>query len=271
MNNVAIIVSGNEVLSGDVLDTNTNWLCKKVTGIGGRVNRVVIVRDSLDDIAHEIESTLTRNTRVIFTTGGMGPTADDLTLEAVATATNRPLALNTEALAFVTEKYRELANRGSVDDAMITPSRQKMAILPTGAFPLANPVGAAPGVILSMASSSIICLPGVPTELKGIFEGSLQPELQKIFGDSVYLEKLVIVDCKDESVLAPLLKSVADRYPNVYIKSRPKRFGPDVKFRVTLSFAGKTRTEVDEVISKAFNDIEQVLRESNISIISVEG
>ena len=271
MNDVTIIVSGNEVLAGDVLDTNANWLCKKITGLGGQVNRVVIVRDSLNDIAHEIESALASNTRVIFTTGGMGPTADDLTLEAVAKATNRPLVLNAEALSFITEKYRDLANRGAVDDAMITPARQKMATLPTGAFPLANPVGAAPGVILAVIGSNIICLPGVPAELVGIFEGSLQPELQKIFGDGIYLEKLITVDCKDESVLAPLLKLVADRYPNAYIKSRAKRFGPDVKFRVTLSSAGKTRAEVEKVISSAFNDIEQVLREAGISIISVEG
>jgi nicotinamide-nucleotide amidase len=269
MSNAAIIVSGNEVLAGDVLDTNTNWLCKKITGLGGHVGRAVIVRDILNDIVHEIESALAKNTRVIFTTGGMGPTADDLTLEAVAKATNRPLVLNKEALAFVTEKYRELTSKGSVDNAEITPARQKMAILPTGALPLANPVGAAPGVILSLTSSTIICLPGVPTELTGIFEGSLQPELQKIFGDSVYLEKLIIVDCKDESVLAPLLKLVADRHPSVYIKSRAKRFGPDVKFRVTLSFAGKTKVEVDNAISEAFNDVEQTLNEASISIVSV--
>ena len=268
---VEIVVSGNEVLAGDVLDTNSNWLCKKITEIGGRINRIVIVRDIVDDIAQEIKSALSRNTRVIFTTGGMGPTADDLTLEAVAKAASRSLELSSEALAFVAAKYRDLASKGSVDDASITPARQKMAILPSGALPLANPVGAAPGVLLSVDTSTIICLPGVPSELTGIFEGSLQEELQTIFGESVYLEKVNTVDCKDESVLAPLLKLVSDKHHKVYVKSRAKRFGPDVKFRVTLSSAGTTKSEVEQEIEGAFQDLKHVLGISGISISSVEG
>lgn len=268
---VETVAVGNELLIGDTLDTNTNWVCKRITGIGGQVERAVLVRDKLDAIAREVKSALERKTDVIFTMGGMGPTSDDMTLEAIAKATNRPLELNAEALAFVKEKYEELARKGYVDDASMTPSREKMAILPNGAIPLDNPVGAAPAVVLRTESSSIvICLPGVPAELKGIFEGSLQPILKEIFGESIFLEKAAIVNSKDESILAPILKAVSDKNPGVYIKSRPKRFGPDVKIRVTLSIAGSSKEDVEQQIERTLQDLRQALNDAGISIDSTE-
>jgi nicotinamide-nucleotide amidase len=264
---VEIVVSGNEVLAGDVLDSNAHWLCKKVTGLGGRVNRIVVVRDSVDDIAIEIKSAMERESRVIFTTGGMGPTADDVTLEAVAIATNCPLELHAEALAFVKATYEDFARKGFVDHASMSPSRQKMALLPRSAEPLANRVGGAPGVVLTAAHSTIVSLPGVPAELQGIFESSLQPILQTIFGESVYLEKIAMVDCKDESVLAPLLESVSDEHTKVYIKSRAKRFGTDVTFSVTFSAAGNSKGEVEHEIESALQGAEQLLRTAGISIV----
>ena len=83
---VEIIVTGNEVLLGDVLDTNTNWMCKRITAFGGRVERAVIVRDEMDAIVREVRSSLERSVRLIVTIGGMGPTWDDITVAAVAHA-----------------------------------------------------------------------------------------------------------------------------------------------------------------------------------------
>jgi molybdenum cofactor synthesis domain-containing protein len=265
-----IIAVGNELLLGDVLDTNTNWVCKKITGIGGYIERAVLVRDNLTAIVRELHSALDRNTNMIFTIGGMGPTQDDITVEAVAKATDHPLELNTEALAIVKRRYEQFAREGAVDDASITPAREKMAHLPIGATPLDNPVGAAPAVVLHWRNSTIVCLPGVPAELKGIFESSLQPILQQVFGDSTFVEKLVTVNCKDESVLAPVLKTVSDRYPEVYIKSRAKRFGPDVKFRVTLSMAGSSKKAVEQRIDESLQGLRQALSNAGISIDSVE-
>ncbi len=77
---VEILAIGNELLIGQTLDTNTNWIIKKITGMGGKVNRSVILRDDRDAIATEIQSALQRKAEIIFTIGGMGPTADDMTL-----------------------------------------------------------------------------------------------------------------------------------------------------------------------------------------------
>jgi molybdopterin-biosynthesis enzyme MoeA-like protein len=112
---------------------------------------------------------------------------------------------------------------------------------------------------------TILCLPGVPTELKGIFTTSLQPVLQELF-----VERMALVDCGDDSVLAPIIKSVAEGHRSVYVKSRAKRFGPDVKLRVTLSLAGRDKEEVDRILGQALHDLEQALATAGISIASVE-
>lgn len=270
MATVEIVAIGNELLLGSVLDSNTNWLCKTITGVGGTVKRAVIVPDDVDAIVAELQLSLSREVDVIFTTGGLGPTADDLTLAGVAKATQNPLRLHAEALTFVKRTFKELAQKGSVKDAELTPSRQKMAILPDKARALDNLVGAAPGVVLKVNASTIICLPGVPAELKGIFEGSLQPILREIFGDSYYHEKGAVVNCGDESILAPLLKQVSDKHSGVYIKSRASAYGKDSKFRVTISVSGSSKQGVYEQLNKALEDVRQSLRDADISIDSIE-
>ncbi len=263
---VEIIAVGNELLLGDVLDTNTNWLCKRITRLGGQVERAVLVRDELAAIAGEVRSALARETELVITTGGLGPTGDDITLQAVGEATARPLQLHTEALALLSAKYQELAERGYVADARLTESREKMAYLPEGSTPLANPVGAAPAVILKVDRSTLVCLPGVPAELKSIYEVTLQPLLRELFGGSFYQERSVTALCGDESSLAPILRKVAQAHPSVYIKSRATRFGPEVKILITLSSAGDSRIAVDESSSRALEDLITALSEEGIAV-----
>jgi molybdenum cofactor synthesis domain-containing protein len=263
---VAIVTTGNEVLNGDVLDTNSNWLCKRMAGIGGYVESVALTRDDVDAIAREIRAALSRQADLVVTVGGLGPTADDLTLEAVARATDRELAPHPEALAQVTRKYLDLTAAGAVQNATMTPAREKMAFLPQGAKPLLNSVGAAPGVYLNVGSSAVVSLPGVPAEMRGIVEGSLQPILGKLFGHSVFVEKTMIVASGDESLLAPILATVAHQYPDVYIKSHARRFGPDVKFRVTVSQASSSRSKAEQAVSATIQSLGQAFATNGISM-----
>jgi molybdenum cofactor synthesis domain-containing protein len=271
MTTAEIIAAGNELLIGDVPNTNTHWLCKRITGLGGRVTRAVMVGDDLEAIGEEIRGALARRAEVIFTTGGLGPTADDMTLAAVAQATGCPLELNDEAQEMVRHRYQELADQGFVADEALTEARRKMALLPRGARPVFNPVGAAPTAVLEVGGSILISLPGVPAELKGIFEGPLWPTLEALFGEGVFLEKVAIVACQDESALAPILRRVAEAHPAVYIKSRAKRFGPQVRLRVTLSLAGRQRCEVERAIDQALGDLREGLARAGIAIDAVEG
>jgi len=263
---VEIIAIGNELLLGDTLDTNTQWLCRTFTGLGGQVERAVLVRDDRPAIVREIRGALERGTQLLVTSGGLGPTDDDLTLQAVADALERPLVLNERALALVRETYERLAAAGYVTDAQLTESRLKMARLPQGAEPLENPVGAAPGVLLRLDRTTLVSLPGVPAELKAIVTGPLRPILRELFGTGVFREREVIALCRDETVLAPILREVAQRHPEVYIKSRAREFGPDIRFRITLWLSGDDPASADARLEEATRDLREALRRAHVEV-----
>lgn len=264
MVNVEIVTIGNEVLLGMVQDTNSGYLCRVVRGTGGRVRRIAIVRDEIRSIAEEVRASIARQTDLIFTCGGLGPTDDDLTLAAIAEATGRALELNKEARAFIERRYRELAEAGYVASAQLSESRLKMARLPDGGRPVHNPVGAAPALMMQANSTRIISLPGVPAELKAIVEGPLQPLLNEVFGRGSYREREMMVECGDESVLAPALREVAARRKEVYIKSRATHFGRDAVFRISLSASASSPEEADSLIENASEDLIRVFQTAGI-------
>jgi len=267
MVSVEILAIGNELLIGDVLDTNTHWLCRRLTMMGAFVRRAVMVRDDEDAIAAEVQGALGRGTQLLITSGGLGPTDDDRTLSAIAKALRRPLELNEQALAMVAQRYRELHEQGFVDTPEVTPSRRKMAMLPEGATPLFNPVGTAPGVWLTEGESAIVCLPGVPAELKGIFEHSLPPYLERILGKGAYAEQTFEVTCRDESILAPLLKSVADRHPEVYLKSKARVFGTEVRINLLVATTAADKATAEARLRAIVDDLIVALEPHGIVLI----
>lgn len=264
---VEIIAIGNELLLGDVLDTNTHWLCRQFSGRGGRVQRVAIVPDEAGAIAEALEAARRRRPDLIVLTGGLGPTADDQTLSSLAMALGRPLELNERAQAMVQATYAQLAARGLVRDAALTEVRCKMAYLPRGAEPLHNPVGAAPGVLLREGETAVVCLPGVPAELKGIFATSLQPLLSELFGSGVFLERVLVTDCGDESLLAPVVNRVAANHPQVYVKSRAQAYDEGVRLRITLSLAGEDVQAVQAAIAAADGELTAGLAAVGIAVL----
>jgi molybdopterin-biosynthesis enzyme MoeA-like protein len=233
------------------------------------VRRAVLIRDERPDIGQEIHEALRRGPSLIFTSGGLGPTADDMTLDALAAALDRPLSPHPQALQLVADRYQDLADRGIVERAELTPERRKMAILPQGAQPLLNPVGGAPGVLLEQDGSTIVALPGVPAELKAIFETSLSTYLQAWLGEASYQEWTVVVACGDESILAPAVDAVAASHPQVYVKSRAKPYGPDVRLTVTLSARGASLSEVNALLTAAQEDLLGRLPAVQIDVLDI--
>lgn len=270
MKRAEIIAIGNEVLLGDVQDTNTHWLCQQITGRGGRVMRATIVRDDEEAIADALHGSLSREHGLLIICGGLGPTVDDLTAQAVGDALGRPVEEHPQALAMVQAKYQELAEQGLVDHSDMTPERRKMARLPQGAEPLLNPVGGAPGVLLPLGKTKLICLPGVPEEMKAIFTTSLRPTLQAVLGKAAYVARAVTVEWGDESTLAPMVDRIAADHPDVYVKSRARLYSEGVHLKVTLSAAGEEATRVRAEVQRAENALVRILAENGIPIVSRE-
>jgi molybdenum cofactor synthesis domain-containing protein len=217
-----IICVGNELLIGKTLNTNATWMAKLATSLGVEVRRITVVSDDVDEIAEATVEALERKSQFVITTGGLGPTFDDKTLEGIAKALRRKLEANEKALKMVKEKYEAYAKEGRMEKVDLTPPRVKMAMFPEGAEPLCNSVGTAPGVLIEAKGAFLIALPGVPSEMKVIFEESVVPLLKKQAGDLTFFETSIFADSIMESTLAPLIDKVMHDNACVYIKSHPK-------------------------------------------------
>jgi nicotinamide-nucleotide amidase len=261
---VEIFIIGNEILIGDIQDTNTNWLCREISGMGGYVSRATVLRDELDVIAPEISAALGRGADMIITSGGLGPTADDLTLAAVAQGVGVKTEPHERALRMVKERYDELTASGILTQGGLNPAREKMAWLPAGAVPLENPVGTAPGVLLQVGKTGIISLPGVPSELKGIFNSSLQPYLREKLGAGMSLMRTITVRCNDESIMEPILSRVVSEHPGVYIKSLARTLGETPELDISLTAVGSDRDTLDAILGSALKDLRNGLTSIDI-------
>ena len=219
---IELICVGTELLIGKTLNTNANWLAKRITSLGGNVIRMTVIRDDIDEITPSLKDAMERKNDFIITIGGLGPTFDDKTLEGVAGALKRKMALNDAALEMVEAKYRSYVQEGRMERFELTSPRVKMATLPEGAKPLPNPIGTAPGVLMKSEGKTIISLPGVPSEMKAIFEGSVLPVLKRAAGALTFFEASIDATGVMESELAPAVDRVMHDNPYVYIKSHPK-------------------------------------------------
>lgn len=234
-----IISIGNELLIGKTLNTNSRWLAKRATTFGIIIKRITAVGDDVDEIASVVHETLKRKPRFIITTGGLGPTFDDKTLEGIAKAMNCKLEVNEKALRMVREKYETYFGEGKMERVELTSPRIKMATLPEEAEPLPNPVGTAPGVMIEMEGAFLMALPGVPAEMEAIFEESVAPLLKKNAGKLAFFEASMCADGIMESALAPLIDKAMHDNPHVYIKSHPK--GEERKPHIEIHFSTTTK------------------------------
>jgi len=255
-----IICVGNELLIGKTLNTNAHWLAKRATTFGIIVKRITTVGDDVDEIAVAVRGTLGRKTKFVITTGGLGPTFDDKTLEGIAKALNCELEVNEKALKMIKEKYNMYFKEGKMEKVELTPSRVKMAKLPEIAEPLPNRVGTAPGVIMNMEETTLVALPGVPTEMEAIFEESVAPLLKKNAGQLTFFETSIYADGIMESALAPLIDKTMHDNPHVYIKSHPKGEEREPHMEVHFSATAKDSKTAKNHIGKAIIQLSDLMQ-----------
>jgi len=253
-----IITIGNEVLDGLVLDTNSNWLELRLAALGVPTETQVTVRDELGEIGNAL-SRLQERCNIVITSGGLGPTHDDMTLSAVSKRLGIELIEDPNALSIVKKQYEHLHARGIVSTAELTESRKKMAFIPKGSTPLDNTVGGAPGVRISRGETTIFCLPGVPAELKAIFDGSIRPWIEQRVRLRYY-EETVDFAISDETMFAPFIDKVMKKHPGVYIKSMPKTYGTSDVLRVWVSARGGALEDLEATVKGAIRNLVEVSR-----------
>lgn len=164
---VALLTVGEEILLGRIHDTNAGWLCRAIADRGGAVTTIRTVGDRLADIVLGLRQ-LHESAEVLLLTGGLGPTPDDLTREAIAAALEAPLTERAECLDAIRARFAAF-NRPMTD------SNRVQALVPEGAWPIDNPEGTAPGIAARWGDTRIFAMPGVPREMKRMFEREIAP------------------------------------------------------------------------------------------------
>ncbi len=242
MIDAGIIIIGNEILSGRTIDTNSNFICKHCEGMGIKVKEIIIIPDYKKRII-KIVKKFSKEYNHVFVTGGIGPTHDDITAEAIATAFKRELRLNLKA-------KRLLKNYYSKSNIELNESRMKMAFIPKRASLISNPVSAAPGFRVN----NVWVMAGVPKIMQAMFNSDVKSKIKK--EKNIYSEDLIIF--KAEGDVAKILKSVQKNYLKIEIGSYPFMLPP--KFGTNIVFKGTNFN----MIKQAIKELIQILKKNKI-------
>ena len=245
-----IVAIGSELLLGQIVDTNTSTLAARFQELGIEVRYATQVGDDPRRMAEVLTRALKRS-RVTITTGGIGPTEDDLTREVIARITGRKLVFHPKLLRII-QGYFDLAG------FVMAPNNRKQAYIPAGAQTLLNPIGTAPGFILETEKGRlIITVPGVPRELKRMWSESIAPFLQKKMGtDRGLIEYKVLKVCGlgesrvDEQIGDLIRESVN---PVIGLLASPG------EIRIRLTAHGKNREETQILLKHTADQIRQRL------------
>ncbi len=206
-----IITIGNEILKGKTVNTNAAEIGRMLSFSGYEVFRGMIVPDIKEEIG-EAFRTLVGRCDVIVSSGGLGPTFDDITVSSFALEFGIPIVRDEETYRIIERRSRE---RG----LEISPEREKMAMIPSGCTVIKNNVGTAPGVDCRIGNTRVFILPGVPLEMRSMLE-YIEERIK--LGDSFYYEDSIRVEGIYEATLAPYITELMKKYEGkVYIKSHP--------------------------------------------------
>ena len=167
-----IIATGDEITYGQIVDTNSSWIADLLTQSGVIVRKITVVPDQIDDIGAAIQDGLRKHRQLIISTGGLGPSEDDLTIDAVAKALGTEAILGEEALFLLKAKCDEFG-------VQLNERRKRMARSIRSGRALTNLVGLAPGLMVECDSTTIFVLPGIPEEMKAMFQTHVLPKVRE--------------------------------------------------------------------------------------------
>lgn len=233
-----IISIGTELLLGQLTDTNAVWIAERLSEVGVDLYFRTTVGDNVGRIANAIQHALTR-ADVIITTGGLGPTVDDVTREAVAQATDRDLVLDENLLAQIQRLFEKWGRTMSANNV-------RQAYIPRGATPIENPVGTAPVFIVEHQGKYVVSLPGVPREMKYLMETRILPWLrEKTHGEWIILSKTLRTCAVGESQVDEKIADLeTSPNPTVGLLAHPGQ--TDVR----ITAKARTRAEAEALIKE---------------------
>lgn len=251
---VEVVVTGDEIMLGRILDTNSGWISGRCVELGARVRRVTCVGDEADEIGAALTEALERGNDLVIFTGGLGPSEDDITIEAIGRAVSRRVVLDEEA---VEEIRRIYAERGVHD----TVRGERMARILEGSRAIPNPVGMSVGMMLIVGVTAVVTLPGVPAEMMAMFDGYVAPFIEERSGSRFVARTVTArVVFKD---FFPVYRQMQRDYPEAYLKNAAtppespegRLMVKDIKVDVVVG--GSTRGEGEERMDRLLEDFRE--------------
>lgn len=243
---VEILCVGTELLLGNILNGNARWLAEELSALGLPHYRQTVIGDNRERLIAQIQEIAGRS-RVLITTGGLGPTPDDLTTEAIAAAFSTPLEERPEVWADITAKSRSRGREPSVET-------RRQALLPQGAAVLPNPTGTAPGMIWSPVEGfTLLTFPGVPSEMRAMWQQTAAPWFrQSGLSTGAYVSRMLRFWGIGESALASQVGDLLDQSnPTV----APYAGRGEVKLRITAQAASEA--EAQRLVMATEDDLRQ--------------
>jgi len=251
MTNVSIITIGDELLIGQVIDTNSAWMAQELNKAGFRVKRRVAVGDVWDEIWQALDEE-SAQADVILITGGLGPTADDITKPLLCKYFGGTLVQNDAALQNVTYLFEKIFKRA------ITPRNVKQAEVPDVCTVLQNKRGTAPGMLFNKAGKIFVSMPGVPHEMQGMMTDDVIPLMQKEFKPAHITHRTLLTFGIGESMLADLIQNFEEALPsNIKLAYLPN-YG---MVRLRLTAHGTDNGETDKLVNEQFEQLQQLVKE----------
>lgn len=256
---VRLITIGDEILIGQIVNTNSAYIAQYLNKIGLEVDEILSIKDDFQHIVETFER-ISKDSDIIITTGGLGPTKDDKTKHALCEFLKTELVMDEHVLNFLEERYQKL-NRP------LNELNRNQALLPKGSIALPNPLGTAPGIWTEFNRKLIINLQGVPFEMKNLMKTEVIPRIQEKYSLPFVVHRFLSVSHFPESELAITLDSWEDHLPkNVSVAYLPER--SKVKLRLTGKGENKERikeqleTEVQKLIPLLGEHLESTTKDS---------
>ncbi|MHC1704617.1 MAG: competence/damage-inducible protein A [Tenuifilaceae bacterium] len=243
-----IIPIGDEILIGQIVDTNSAWIAERLNLLGVKVSRIISISDS-KNIIHDSLYESFQNNDITIITGGLGPTNDDITKGVLTDFFQGNLIIHEPTLEHITTLFNK---RG----LPLTELNRKQAEVPDSCLPLFNKLGTAPGMWFEKENKIIISLPGVPFEMKGLMEDEVLPRLKMLIKDEVIVHQTIQTFGLPESFLAEKLTGWESQMPsNIKLAYLPS----PLSIRLRLSAYGSTQMDLNNIVQKEIDKLYKII------------
>lgn len=251
MTNISIITIGDELLIGQVIDTNSAWMAQELNKSGFWVNRRLAIGDDRVDILKALDEEST-NADIILLTGGLGPTADDITKPLLCEYFNTTLVVNEEALNNVKNIFINILHRPLTDRNI------KQAEVPASCQVIQNKRGTAPGMLFEKKGKIFVSMPGVPHEMKGMITESVIPYLKNHFGTNYISHRTLLTAGVGESTLADHIQDFEENLPPEIKLAYLPNYGM-VRLRLTAN--SNQEGILESQLNRLFSDLKSSVNE----------